>query len=113
MLYSFALCDRDLDDRQVGTFSYNTESKQFSMTIFKDVEKEDLPLSLEGFANRNKYELSQEDVLRWIRGRICPPGRHNIRELLRANGLNEYDEFGLLMITGAKCDKDALYLRES
>ena len=111
MLHSFALCDGDLENRQVGTFSYDNESKQFAMTIFEDVEKADLPLSLEGFANRSKYKLSHEDVLRWIRGRICPPGRHNIREILRANGLSEYDEFDLLMITGARCDKDALFLK--
>jgi len=46
------LCDGDLENRQVGTFSYNTESKQFAMTIFEKIKKTDLPLSLEGFANR-------------------------------------------------------------
>jgi hypothetical protein len=67
-------------------------------------------LSLEGFVNRQIYNLSHENVLRWIRGRICPPGRHNIREILKDNGLKEYDEFGLLMLTMAKCDKDDLFL---
>jgi len=105
------LCDGDLDNKQVGTLSYDTESKQFAMTIANDVAKEDLPLSLEGFANRNKYALSHEDALRWIRGRICPPGRHNIRDILKDNGLQEYDEFGLLIVSNAKCDKDALFLR--
>ena len=113
MLYTFAVCDGDLDNKQVGTLSYNSETRQFAMTIDNDVAIADLPLSLEGFANRNKYVLSHEDVLRWIRGRICPPGRHNIRDILRASGLNEYDEFGLLMVTGAKCDKDALYMEKA
>jgi hypothetical protein len=80
------------------------------MTIAEDVPGADLPLSLEGFASRRKYALSHEDALRWIRGRICPPGRHNIRDILRDNGLSEYDEFGLLMVTKARCDKDGLYL---
>jgi len=57
MLHSFALCD----------------GEQFAMTIFEEIKKTDLPLSLEGFANRNKHELSHEDTLRWIRSRICPP----------------------------------------
>ena len=113
MLRSFALYDSDLDNRQVGTFSYDTESKQFAMTINDDVTKEELPLSLEGFANRNKYVLSHEDALRWVRGRVCPPGRHNIRDILKHNGLDEYDEFDLLMLTGAKCDMDALYLEST
>ena len=110
MLKRFALNDGNSGDRQVGTFTYDTVTQQFAMTISKDIPSEDLPLSLEGFSLRGKYELSHEDVLRWIRGRICPPGRHNIREILRDNGLNEYDEFGLLMVTKGKCDMDELYL---
>ena len=110
MLRNFALCDGDLNNKQIGTFTYNMETKLFSMTITENILPEELPLSLEGFVNKKKYVLSHEDTLRWIRGRICPPGRHNIREILRDNGLNEYDEFGLLMITKAKCDKDNLYL---
>ncbi|MCL1983665.1 MAG: hypothetical protein FWG53_11360 [Clostridiales bacterium] len=110
MLQSFVLRDGNLNGRQVGALTYDSVAKQFSMTIAEDVPKDDLPLSLAGFANRNIRVLSHEDVLRWVRGRICPPGRHNIREILRDNGLKEYDEFGLLMVTQAKCDKDELYL---
>ena len=112
MLRNFALRDGSQNDKQVGIFTYDHQMKRFSMTISKDVPKDELPLSLEGFVNRGKYVLSNENVLRWIRGRICPPGRHNIREILKDNGLNEYDEFGLLMITKGKCDKDDLYLVE-
>ena len=110
MLRSFALYDGALGGVQVGTFAYDTTIRRFAMTIFNDIQPENLPLSLEGFALRGRHELSHEDVLRWIKGRICPPGRHNIREILRNNGLKEYDEFGLLMVTKAKCDKDELYL---
>ena len=112
MLRSFALHDGDLNDRQVGIFTYDPEMKKYSMTIDEDIPSDELPLSLEGFANKQKYVLSNENVLRWIRGRICPPGRHNIREILKNNGLNDYDEFGLLMVTKGKCDKDNLYLVE-
>ena len=112
MLRSFALYDGALGGIQVGTFTYDPETRRFAMTIFKDIPPENLPLSLEGFALRGRHEMSHEDTLRWIKGRICPPGRHNIREILRSNALEEYDEFGLLMVTKAKCDKDELYLVE-
>lgn len=52
MLHSFALFDGDLNNKQVGTFSYDTELKKFSITIFDDIDSNDLPLSLEGFANK-------------------------------------------------------------
>ena len=112
MLRSFALHDGNLQGIRIGSFTYDTVNHRFAMTIDRNIPIDDLPLSLECFAFRGKYELSHEDSLRWIGGRICPPGRHNIREILKDNGLDEYDEFGLLMVTGGKCDKDELYLKE-
>ena len=112
MLRSFALHDGCLGGIRVGGFTYDDAARQFAMTIDRDVPMDDLPLSLECFACRGKHELAHEDALRWIRGRICPPGRHNIREILNDNGLSEYDEFGLLMVTRGACDKDELYLVE-
>ena len=112
MLRSFELRDGNLGDRKAGTLTYDTAARRFAMTISGNIPADDLPLSLECFTVQGKYELTHEDSLRWLRGRICPPGRHNIREILRDNGLEEYDEFGLLMITKGKCGKDELYLVE-
>ena len=72
----------------------------------------DLPLSLEILVHRGNYALGHEETLGWVRGRICPPGRHNIGEILAGIGLREYDEFKMLEATGAKCDRDELYLVE-
>ena len=113
MLRSFAIHDGNLGCIRVGSLTYDTEARRFAMTIDNSISPADLPLSLEGFAFRGNYNLSHEDVLRWIKGRICPPGRHNIREILRDNGLEEYDEFSLLMVTKAKSDMDELYLVEA
>ncbi len=112
MLKSFALLDGAVKER-VGTFRYDTDTKQFSMSISSDISAADLPLSLEIFADHGIRELNHSDVLTWIRGRICPPGRQNIQSILKELNLPEYDEFGILMQTMARCDKDELYLEES
>jgi len=109
MLRTFGLHDGALN-KQVGTFRYDTDEKRFSMSLFQDIPAADLPLSLEIFAANNKYELDTNDVMTWIRGRICPSGRQNICSILRELDLPEYDEFGILMHTMARCDKDELYL---
>jgi hypothetical protein len=109
MLRTFELHDGALN-KQVGVFRYDTDTKKFSMTIFADIPLRDLPLSLDLFATNGKYELDDKDVLSWIRGRIVPSGRHNINAILKELGLHEYDEFGILMYTMARCDKDELYL---
>ena len=110
MLRSFGLHDKALE-KQVGILRYDTDTKQFSMSLFTDVPANDLPLSLEIFANNGKRELNHQDVMTWIRGRICPPGRQNINSILKDFDLSEYDEFGILMHTMARCDKDELYLK--
>jgi len=111
MLKTFGLHD-DALGRQVGIFRYDDDNKRFSMSLFPNIPTADLPLSLEIFAGNGKYELDSADVTTWIRGRICPSGRQNIGSILKELELEEYDEFGILMHTMARCDKDELYLSE-
>jgi hypothetical protein len=113
MSRDFALHDENSGDRQVGTFSYDTERKLFSMHVDSGIPVIDLPLSLEILVHRGNYDIGHDETLRWVRARICPPGRHNIREILSGIGLAEYDEFKILEATAARCDKDGLYLKET
>ena len=110
MLKTFGLYDAALDNKQVGVFRYAADVQQFSMSIFPEMPIAELPLSLEIFAGNGKHELTHKDVLTWIRGRICPPGRQNINSILKELNLSEYDEFEMLMNTMGRCDKDELYL---
>ena len=112
MLKRFALHDANLNDRQVGVFTYDSDSKQFTITVDRNIPIEDLPLSLELLVHKGNYSISHDDSIRWVRSRICPPGRHNIREILSEVGLPEYDEFGLIHATKAKCGNDDLYIME-
>lgn len=96
--------------KQVGVLRYAADTKQFAMSLFPDIPAIDLPLSLEIFAAHDKRELTHQDVMTWIRGRICPSGRQNINSILKELDLLEYDEFAILMHTKARCDKDELYL---
>ena len=111
MLKSFVLHDAGLNDKRIGKLLYNTETKQFSMSIDKNISANDLPLSLELLVYKGITDISHDDTIRWVRARICPPGRHNIREILSEIGLAEYDEFGILVATEAKCDKDDVYMK--
>jgi hypothetical protein len=98
-----------MGDRQVGTFVYDTASKRFAMTVDGSIPLDDLPLSLELLVLNGIYDIGHDDALLWIRERICPPGRHNIHEILSEIGIDEYDEFSIIAATEARCDKDGLY----
>jgi len=112
MLKSFALCDGKLDNKRVGTFSCDTERKTFSLRVDNSIPLADLPLSLEMLVHKGDYIFGHEDTLRWVRMRLCPPGRHNIREILSGIGLSEYDEMKMLEASGARCDRDELFIVE-
>ena len=44
--------------------------------------------------------------------RIIPSDRQNLGQILKANGLDEYDEFKLLMLSNGRCAQDNCYLAE-
>jgi len=112
MSRDFALHDGNLGNKQVGMFSYDEDHKRFSMSVDSGVPIADLPLSLEVLVNKGNYQIGHDETLHWVRSRLCPPGRQNIKEILAGIGLTEYDEFKMILATAGKCDKDELFLVE-
>ena len=111
MLRHFILYDGN-EAKRIGVLLYNTKNKGFSMSIRDDIPLEDMPLSIELLVCKGVYTVGHEDTLRWVRSRICPPGRQNINSILKHIGLKEYDEFGILFHTKAVSDKDNVYMVE-
>ncbi|MEC4175095.1 helix-turn-helix transcriptional regulator [Adlercreutzia sp. R7] len=67
---------------------------------------------LELLAQKGERSVGHDLSLRWVQERIPPPGRQNIGQVLKANGLDEYDEFALLMSSMGACAQDDFLLRE-
>ena len=57
---------------------------------------DDVPAFFIPFLEKGERLICGDLALRWLRERIVPPGRQNLGEVLRAAGLNEYDEIELL-----------------
>ena len=110
MSKTFVMRDGNQGDAQIGTLTYDQEKQVFSMNVSPDVPLEKLALSLELLVYRFGRNLTHQQVLLWIKGRICPPSRQNIREILKFNNMKEYREFDLLSLTLGRCDKDEVYL---
>ena len=69
-----------------------------------------LPFILHEFAQRGVPTIDAAWSLRWVQARLVPPERQNLGEVLRENGLSDYDELKLLELTGGRCSQDACYL---
>ena len=50
--------------------------------------------------------------MRFVRSRIIPHGRANIREIMNSAGIKYYNEFDMLMYTSGRCSHDRMYLDE-
>ena len=86
-----------------------SEQGRFSLELSSCCNENDLPLSLSFLAKRKTRVALPEESEDWVRSRIVPEDRHNIVEVLQANGLTEYNEASLLANSmGRSSDDDFL-----
>ena len=102
------------DDNKVwATLTYNEDTKEFHLSIPKDIDLIKSPILLSAYAEEGLFELDAEQSLKWVKQRIIPPERMNIGEILRQCGLTEYDEHGLLVPCNGRCSQDWLYIERT
>ena len=109
----FAIKDETMQqDMILGYLVYHEPSKSFYIELPDGADSWDLPLLLSSLADRGEYSIDSTWSRRFVQRRIVPQDRQNIGQILRDNGLKEYDEFSLLMLTMGRCEQDDCYLEE-
>ena len=85
------------------------EQGRFTLGLSSMCDETALPLSLSFCAQREGRRATPDESRRWVESRIVPEDRHNITEILMANGLARYDEASLLSACkGRSSDDDFL-----
>ena len=108
----FEIRDETLPDKTLGYLVYYEISKSFYIELPEDADSwETFPL-FSSFMNRGIYTINRAWSRRWVQQRIVPPDWQNIGQILRGNGLKEYDEFSLLMLTMGRCEQGDGFLAE-
>lgn len=69
-----------------------------------------VPFVLSSFASRGIWSVSPEWSKRWVESRLVPRSRQNLGEVLRVNGLDDYDALRLLELTEGRNSQDDCYL---
>ena len=109
----FAIKDETMpQDTILGYLIYHETSKAFFIELPDGADSWDMPLLLSSFADRGEYSIDSNWSRRFVQQRIIPQDRQNIGQILRDNGVKEYDEFSLLMLTMGRCEQDDCYLEE-
>ena len=109
----FAIKDENLPpDRVLGWLIYYERAKAFYIELPDDADPWETPLLLSSFVKRGQHSVGSYWSRIWVQQRIVPQDRQNIGQVLKENGLSEYDEFGLLMLAMGRCPQDDCYLEE-
>lgn len=109
----FAIKDDSLSSEQVlGWLIYYETAKAFYIELPDDAEPWETPLLLDSFVKRGEHSVGSYWSRIWVEQRIIPQDRQNIGQVLKENGLSEYDEFSLLMLSQGRCAQDQCYLEE-
>lgn len=109
----FAIRDETIqEDRVIGYLICYETPKSFYIELPDNADPWETPPLFSSFVNHGIYSIDSSWSRRWVQGRIVPQDRQNIGQILRDNGLKEYDEFSLLMLSMGRCEQDDCYLEE-
>lgn len=108
---TFALKDSSDREREtLAVLTFYERDREFYFDMPQGADPWAVPLVLSSYAARGIWEVGPEWSRRWVESRVVPSNRQNLGEVLRANGLDDYDEFALLVLTGGRNSQDDCYL---
>lgn len=107
----FAIRDEeDKTHKNLAYLLYYERQKQFYIELPDDADEWETPLLLSSFVKRGEYTINAYWSKRWVQQRIVPMDRQNLGQILKVNGLEEYDEYELLVLGEGRCAQDNYYL---
>ena len=107
----FAIRDEtDQTGQDLAYLLYYESAKQFYIELPEGADPWQTPMLLSSFVQKGEISVNSYWSRLWVQQRIVPPDRQNIAQVLRDNGLKEYDEYGLLMLSMGRCAQDDYYL---
>ena len=107
----FALKDAN-DPRQsiLAVLACYESGRHFFLDMPDGTDPWTVPLILSSFAQRGQVRIGPDWSKRWVESRLVPKSRQNLGEILRENGLEDYDTLRLLEMTSGRNSQDDCYL---
>lgn len=98
------------DNKNLAYLFYYEYSKAFYIEFSEDADEWELPILLSSFVAKKEFTVDSRWSKIWVQQRIVPHDRQNLGQILRDNGLEDYDEYKLLMLANGRCEQDDCYL---
>lgn len=108
----FAIKDESVS-RQIDLayLFYYERQKTFYIEVPEGRSEWEVPLLISSFVKRGEYTINGYWSKVWVQQRIVPADRQNLGQILKENGLDEYDEYRLLILCNGRCAQDDYYLK--
>lgn len=111
-MYKFAIKNRVCKDKTVGYLYYDETAETYRIEIPADVKSTEAPLILSDFIQKGEREIGNKWSLKWVQGRVTPPERQNIGQVMKNNGMKFYSEFPLLVKNQGRSCQDECYIEQ-
>lgn len=108
---SYEIYDEE-NDRSIGVLLYYQRKKVCIIELEDDLDEWTAPLLFTVYVKRKVFTIPRNAAFMWVRGRVIPAERQNIKSILKTHKLKEYDEMKLLELSRGRCSQDSLFIRE-
>lgn len=104
--------ETDSSQQTLAWLIYYENAKRFYIELPDDADPWETPLLLSSFLERGEKTVNAYWSAMWVDQRIVPSNRQNLGQVLKDNGLKEYDPYELLMLANGRCAQDDYYLEQ-
>lgn len=114
MLHHYNMIDKGYNNFNWGVLEYDDKDSFVDITFSEDAKNHlvEAPPIMEPSLREGKRTLGPYWTKRMITGRIVPPERPNISDILRNLGMKEYDPIEIYIRTKGKTDYDMIELEQ-
>jgi len=70
------------------------------------------PLLFTSYVKKKIYTIPRDISFLWVKERVIPSGRQNIKDILAQHHMQSYDEMKFLEISEGRCSQDSLYIKK-
>lgn len=95
-----------------GILLYYEKEKTCIVELPEYLDEWTAPLLFTSYVKRKIYTIPRDISFLWVKERVIPSGRQNIKDILAQHHLQSYDEMKFLEISEGRCSQDNLYIKK-
>lgn len=95
-----------------GILLYYEKAKTCIIELPEYLDEWTAPLLFASYVKKKIYTIPREISFLWVKERVIPSGRQNIKAILTQHHMETYDEMKFLEISEGRCSQDSLYIKK-